>query len=407
MIKPTNSLSLRPIRWLTYLMFFMFAMTSDAVGVVIPELIRTFDLSMAQASAFHYAPMILIALSGLFLGGLADRLGRKPTILIGLLLFTSACFLFALGDSFVFFLLLLCLIGTAIGLFKTGALALIGDISANSHEHTQTMNKVEGFFGVGAILGPAIVSALLVAGVSWKYLYLLAGAMCAVLCLLAWHSRYPEQQTTADGSVDTRGVLQMLGNRYALGYSLVIALYVATEVAIYVWMPTLLQDYQGSLATLATYALTIFFILRAAGRFAAVWLLRHFRWQAVLFWLSLAILVCFLGSALQGVNTAVILLPLSGAFMSMIYPTLNSKGISCFPPTQHGAVAGVILFFTAAAAALGPFLMGLVSDTFGHISYGFYLATAFALLLWLAMTYNWLKDPSASRLQVSRVNLID
>lgn len=36
--------------------------------------------------------------------------------------------------------------------------------------------------------------------------------------------------------------------------------------------------------------------------------------------------------------------------MSVIYPTLNSNGISCFPKAQHGAAAGVILFFAAAAA---------------------------------------------------------
>ena len=52
-----------------------------------------------------------------------------------------------------------------------------------------------------------------------------------------------------------------------------------------------------------------------------------------------------------GPEPAVYLLPLSGLFMSIIYPTLNSKGISCFPRSQHGAVAGVILFFTALAAA--------------------------------------------------------
>lgn len=72
------------IKLLTYLMFFMFAMTSDAVGVIIPELISTFNLSMTQASAFHYMPMIFIGLSGLFLGYLADKLGRKVTILLGL-----------------------------------------------------------------------------------------------------------------------------------------------------------------------------------------------------------------------------------------------------------------------------------------------------------------------------------
>ena len=79
---------------------------------------------------------------------------------------------------------------------------------------------------------------------------------------------------------------------------------------------------------------------------------------------SLAILVCFAGAVAGGLSCAVWLLPLSGLFMSMIYPTLNSKGISCFPKTEHGAVSGVILFFTCAAAALGPLAMGAVSDAF-------------------------------------------
>ena len=34
---------------------------------------------------------------------------------------------------------------------------------------------------------------------------------------------------------------------------------------------------------------------------------------------------------------AILLLPLSGLFMSVLYPTLNSKGISCFRKPEHGA----------------------------------------------------------------------
>ena len=143
------------------MMFFMFAMTSDAVGMIIPELINEFNLSMTQASAFHYAPMALIAFSGLFLGFLADSFGRKQTIMLGLGLFTICCFLFAISSSFSIFVVLLSCIGLAIGLFKTGALALLGDISKNNLEHTKTMNLVEGFFGVGAIVGPALVSFLI------------------------------------------------------------------------------------------------------------------------------------------------------------------------------------------------------------------------------------------------------
>ena len=111
------------------------------------------------------------------------------------------------------------------------------------------------------------------------------------------------------------------------------------------------------------------------------------------------IFLCFLGSAIFGVELAVFLLPLSGLFMSMIYPTLNSKGISCFGKSEHGSIAGVILFFTAVSAALGPLLMGLVGDWFGHVKFGFYLATGFAGLLFAAMVYNLLVQPAEAQLQ--------
>ena len=149
------------------------------------------------------------------------------------------------------------------------------------------------------------------------------------------------------------------------------------------------------------YALTIFFVLRAAGRFLGAWLLARVEWKTALALCSLAILLCFAGSLVLGVATAAWLLPLSGLFMSIMYPTLNSKGISCFPKTQHGAAAGVILFFTAVAAALGPLAMGAVSDAYGTTRAGFVLATGFASLLLAGLIGNWLFDPMRPRLQAA------
>src|SRR3989449_10980484 len=117
------------LKTLTYLMFAMFAMTTDSVGLIIPEIIKTFRLSLTAAGTFQYATMAGIALSGLFLGQLADRLGRRPTIVVGLTLFAASSYLFVAGDSLLFFAILLAVSGVAIGIFKTGALALIGDIA--------------------------------------------------------------------------------------------------------------------------------------------------------------------------------------------------------------------------------------------------------------------------------------
>jgi fucose permease len=84
--------------------------------------------------------------------------------------------------------------------------------------------------------------------------------------------------------------------------------------------------------------------------------------------------------------------------MSIIYPTINSKGIGCFSATDQGSVAGVILFFTCLGAILGPMSMSLVSDRFGDASVGFWLASGFCLLFFLAALDNFMRKPAHARL---------
>lgn len=395
---PSAQRDLSIIKWLTFFMFMMFAMTTDSVGVIIPEVIKEFHLSMTVGGAFHYAAMSGIAFAGFFLGYLADKIGRKKSIILGLVLFALNSYLFSVGRSFAFFVVLLVISGVAIGIFKTGALALIGDISQSTVEHTATMNTVEGFFAVGAIIGPAIVAHLLAGGTSWKWLYVIAGTICLLLIVTASFVKYPQTAGSSE-SVDLKRTLQMMKNPYALGFSAAIFLYVTVESAVYVWMPTLLAGYQGRLIWVATYAISIFFVLRAAGRFIGSWVLARLNWATVVTIFSLAILLCFGISMLAGVRVAILLLPLSGLFMSVLYPTLNSKGISCFRKPEHGAVSGVILFFTCVAAVLGPLAMGVISDHFGSPKYGFVLATVFAALLFVALLLNQIFNPARNRLQ--------
>jgi FHS family L-fucose permease-like MFS transporter len=395
-------------------MFMMFAMTSDSVGEIIKEVKVAFSVTNAQASLMHSLPMLGIALSGLFLGFLADKIGRKPTIIMGLAIFGVACYSFLVADDFLLIVSLMSLSGVAVGVFKTGALALIGDISSSTKQHTSTMNGAEAFFGVGAIIGPLIVAYLIHQGVAWQWLYVIAGGVCTVLIVGALFVKYPNYTREKSEKVKQVSVLQSLAlikNPYAFGFSVGAFLYVAAESAIYVWMPsylvcdasTLRATYdcytEGFSQTLAIYSVTAFFILRAAGRFVGIWMMSHFNWALVLMLFSGGIVLCFGAGLIGGKQVALYLFPLTGIFMSVIYPTFNSKGISCFPKHQHGSVAGVILFFTAAGAAAGPFIMGLVSDANGgDAKYGFMVATAFAGILFIGMVYNFVKNPTQKRL---------
>lgn len=399
----------RAARALVCLLFFTFAMTSDAVGSIISRVIVEMHLSLTAAGAFQYIPMAAIAMGAVTLGFLADRFGRRTAIIAGLLLYGGSSFIFAFGNSIGVFVTLLALSGLGISMFKTGALALIGDLTATPAAHTRLMNAAEGFFGIGSIVGPAVVAVLLAAGLSWKWLYVAAAAVCVGLILLATRMRLPQgpivaRSSTAAHSMAAQGATaRVLADPFALGFAGLLMLYVSVECAVYVWMPTYVRAYRGSWAWLPIYGLTIFFVLRALGRFLGIWLLRRFRWSAVLVACSLFILVCFAASVFGGVGVGAWLLPLSGLAMSVVYPTLNSKGISCFPKSEHGAAAGVLLFFTAAAAALGPLAMGAVSDAYGDVRMGFMLATALALLMFIALLLNWLIDPTRRRLEANSV----
>ena len=388
--------NLAVVKTLTYAMFAMFAMTTDSVGLIIPEIIKTFRLTLTAAGTFQYATMAGIAVAGLCLGTLADRLGRRRTIVIGLTVFASASFLFAAGKSFLFFVVLMSVSGLAIGVFKTGALALVGDISTSTTEHTSIMNTIEGFFSVGSIAGPAVLAYLLARGVPWPWLYVVAGTVCLVLIVMALSVTYPTSASAADLPQARTGTIDAVKNPYVLAFSAGVFLYVGVEAAIYVWMPTLLAGYRGHATWLAAYGISIFFALRAAGRFLGAWMLMRWRWQAAVAVLSGAILACFALSVAEGVEWAVYLLPASGLFMAVIYPTLNSKGISCVPKNEHGAAAGVILAFTCLSAVIAPLAMGALSDVTGQIAHGFWLATGLAALLFVGLLLNWFANPTHS-----------
>lgn len=254
------------IKALTFVMFMMFAMTTDSVGIIIPEIVRNFHLSLTAAGSFQYATMGGIALAGFLLGHLADRIGRKPAIIAGLTLFAAASYLFIAGNSFWYFCALMALSGAAICIFKTAALALIGDIVSSTAEHTSIMNTVEGFFGVGSIIGPAILAPLLLRGLSWQWLYVIAGTMCVLLIVTAASVRYPAAKSAEAPRSNT---MSAFTNRYVLAFSLGAFLYVAVESAVYVWMPTLVAGYHGRSAWLAAYSISIVFYCAPRDDFSA------------------------------------------------------------------------------------------------------------------------------------------
>jgi fucose permease len=190
----------------------------------------------------------------------------------------------------------------------------------------------------------------------------------------------------------------MLGDRHALFFAALLVLYVAAEAAVYVWAPTYFAGYEGPLAWIAAFVVSVFFVLRAGGRFLGAWLLARYDWSAVLAICSTAMAILFVIAVLGGRTVAVVALPATGLFMSVLYPTINSTGISCFDKNRHGSIAGFLLFFTCVGAVLAPLAMGAIGDLAGGIEYGMGLGAVFAVLLAILCLWNRRAQPAAARL---------
>ena len=144
---------------------------------------------------------------------------------------------------------------------------------------------------------------------SWQWLYVVAGAVCVVLIVMALSVTYPASASPAAPAQARTGTIEAVKNPYVLGFSAGVFLYVGVEAAIYVWMPTLLASYRGDASWLAAYGISIFFALRAAGRFLGAWMLLRWKWHAAVAVLSGAILACFAlsvagGRGMGGVSAA-------------------------------------------------------------------------------------------------------
>lgn len=168
------------------------------IGLVIPVLpvylkdlgLKGSDLGILVAS-FALAQMIISP----FGGGLADKLGKKLIICIGLVLFSISEFIFAVGHSFTILVISRVLGGFSAGMVMPGVTGLIADISP-SQDKAKNFGYMSAIINSGFILGPGFGGFL--AEVSHRLPFYFAGGLgiiAFIMSLIVIHN--PKKMTTA------------------------------------------------------------------------------------------------------------------------------------------------------------------------------------------------------------------
>jgi EmrB/QacA subfamily drug resistance transporter len=178
---------------------------SNIVAVSLPAIARSLHARFADVEWVISAYLLTFASLLLPAGAVADRFGRRRSVLVGLVVFCVASAACGAAES----ALVLSLARAAQGL--GGALLLTSSIAVLGHTFESGPRRARAWAVWGSALGAAITSGPIVGGVitsylGWRWAFLINVPLCALL-FLATLRFVPESRDPAVARPDTLGVI--------------------------------------------------------------------------------------------------------------------------------------------------------------------------------------------------------
>lgn len=361
---------------IAYTGFVVLGMPGGLLGVAWPSVRASFDLSLDAVGGLLMASTAGYLLSSFSSGFLVSRLGVGNLLTASSLLAGAGLLGYALAPAWWVMVLL----GVSAGMGGGAIDAGLNTYFATNHS-ASLMNWLHACFGLGATLGPVIMTAALNLGRSWRWGYVVAGglqmllALCFGLTRARWRLGEPEVSgaNPRPPSASARSGDTLRLPLVWLGIALFFV-FTGVESAAGQWPYSLFTQARGIASTTAGLWVSIYWGSLTVGRvvfgpvvdrLGVVATLRACLFAtvlgAVLVWWNLVDVLSFLGLASMGFALAPI-------FPSMVSITPQRTG------TAHAANA---IGFQVAAASLGaavlPGLAGILAEYQGLETVGPFL----------------------------------
>lgn len=348
----------------SFLSFFIFGFVDNLKGAILPELLQSLSLTDTQGGTVQLGAYLGFIVACFFTGILADLAGNRLVLTIA-----GACLLvglsgFSLATAFGFLILFMFIFGLGIGAIEVGGNNLIVELHGDNRG--RYLNLLAVFHGMGSLLVPLYVAGLLALGLTWRPI--VQSTLLLALLLLGFFlfvGRGGESSTSAKS--EREGVewhlLRQRGFTVQMRwFYLLIGAYVAVELGLAAWLVEYLQRERGVPEGASQFYLSGFFVMIMVGRFVGSFVVERIGYlRSVGVALGCGIL-CVLAGLLA--ENGQFLLPVSGLFFSIIFPTI-AAAVSELNEENAGSILGLLFTFGGLGGAVGPWLVGAVSDQLG------------------------------------------
>jgi FHS family L-fucose permease-like MFS transporter len=383
--------------WVLFLAYFTFGMITNVLGVVIPEVIKEYNLSLFAAGILAFAFFLAYGLCSIPTGLLMDRLGPRPLVLVGVLLMGLGCLVVAWARNYPLMVAMIFAVGVGVTVLQTAGNPLIQHLDRVENYH-RNLTLTIGFCGIGAFLGPFILAFFTGTGRPWQTLYLFFAALSFLLLILLVLSGFPERpEKGATAKPQSYG--KLLLNPIVITYCLGIFFYVGAEVGTASWIVKFFERVHGLsaevshvqaaslirrvLPTLPALVVALFWGLQGTGRLVSGAVLNRLGSRRILRLYAFLALASLLVATFGSRGMTAVGFAACGFFTSVLFTLVFSGAINSFEENQ-GAISGLLCTACLGGAIIPP-LVGLVGDHFGMRAAMMVPALGFGYVFGLAM----------------------
>ena len=339
----------------------------DLVGIASNYVKADLNLSDSQANIFPSLVFFWFLIFSVPTGILMNRIGRKKTVLLSLIVTFVSLLLPIFGDSYGLMLCSFSLLGIGNALMQTSLNPLLsniisGDKLASSLTFGQFVKAIASFLAPYIAMWGATCT-IPQFGLGWRVLFPIY-MIIAILAIL-WLSATPIEEEKPDKASGFVDCLKLLGNPFIILCFLGIMCHVGIDVGTNTTAPKILMERLGMTLDEASFATSLYFIFRTIGCFSGAIILqkvssRLFFIISVICMLA-AMVLLFVSDAQYVIYTAIALI---GFGNSNVFSIVFSQALLSLPEKKN-EISGLMIMGLFGGTVF-PLLMGFASDAMGQ-----------------------------------------
>lgn len=339
----------------------------DLVGIASNYVKADLNLTDGEANIFPSLVFFWFLIFSVPTGILMNRIGRKKTVLLSLVVTFLSLLIPIFGDSYGIMLCSFSLLGIGNALMQTSLNPLLsniisGDKLASSLTFGQFVKAIASFLAPYIAMWGA-TQIMPTFGLEWRILFPIY--MVIAIIALLWLGATPIEEEKPDKASGFAACLKLLGKPFVLLCFLGIMCHVGIDVGTNTTAPKILMERLSMTLEEASFATSLYFIFRTLGCFSGSIILQKVS-ARLFFAISVACMILSMIGLFVSHDLVVIYIAIAlvGFGNSNIFSIIFSQAL-LYLPEKKNEISGLMIMGLF-GGTIFPLFMGFASDAVGQ-----------------------------------------